>query len=89
MARPGSPRIHLAIGLGVKAAHARYSVLFDTADNGINCLQTVRQAACLDAEVKKILRYKLIIIDKVAEDLPGLHPGEDVLDLGVTCVAAA
>lgn len=30
---PGLGKTHLAIGLGVKAAHAGYSVLFDTANN--------------------------------------------------------
>ncbi len=32
---PGIGKAHLAIGLGVKAAHAGYSVLFDTATNWI------------------------------------------------------
>ncbi|MFJ3821521.1 ATP-binding protein [Streptomyces nodosus] len=30
---PGMGKTHLAIGLGVKAAHAGHSVLFDTANN--------------------------------------------------------
>jgi DNA replication protein DnaC len=32
---PGIGKTHLAIGLGVKATHAGYSVLFDTASNWI------------------------------------------------------
>jgi DNA replication protein DnaC len=35
---PGIGKTHLAIGLGVKATHAGYSVLFDTASNWITRL---------------------------------------------------
>jgi DNA replication protein DnaC len=51
--------------LGVKAAHAGYSVLFDTANNWITRLAAAHQAGQLEAELKKIRRYKLIIIDEV------------------------
>ena len=36
---PGTGKTHLAIGLGVKAAQAGYSVLFDTASNWITRLR--------------------------------------------------
>jgi DNA replication protein DnaC len=62
---PGLGKTHLAIGLGVKAAHAGYSVLFDTANNWIIRLAEAHQAGRLEAELKKIRRYKLIIIDEV------------------------
>jgi DNA replication protein DnaC len=62
---PGLGKTHLAIGLGVKAAHAGYSVLFDTANNWIIRLTEAHQAGRLEAELKKIRRYKLIIIDEV------------------------
>lgn len=62
---PGIGKTHLAIGLGVKAAHAGYSVLFDTASNWIARLTAVHHAGRLDAELKKIRRYKLIIVDEV------------------------
>ncbi|MFI6244451.1 IS21-like element helper ATPase IstB [Micromonospora sp. NPDC050795] len=61
----GLGKTHLAIGLGVKACHAGYSVLFDTASNWIIRLATAHQANRLEAELKKIRRYKLIIIDEV------------------------
>jgi len=54
----------LAIGLGVKATQASYSVLFDTASNWITRL-AAHQSGHLEAELKKIRRYKLIIIDEV------------------------
>ena len=62
---PGLGKTHLAIGLGVKAAHAGYSLLFDTANNWIIRLTEAHQAGRLEAELKKIRRYKLIIIDEV------------------------
>jgi DNA replication protein DnaC len=62
---PGLGKTHLAIGLGVKAAHAGYSVLFDTANNWITRLAEAHQAGRLEAELRKIRRYKLIIIDEV------------------------
>jgi DNA replication protein DnaC len=62
---PGIGKTHLAIGLGVKAAHAGYSVLFNTASNWISRLAEAHQAGRLEAELKKIRRYKLIIIDEV------------------------
>jgi len=62
---PGIGKTHLAIGLGVAAARSGHSVLFDTASNWIARLATAHQAGRLEAELKKIRRYKLIIIDEV------------------------
>ncbi|WP_433296077.1 ATP-binding protein [Pseudonocardia sp. CA-142604] len=46
--------------MGVKATQAGYSVLFDTATN-----RPAHHAGQLETELKKIRRYKLIIIDEV------------------------
>ena len=62
---PGIGKTHLAIGLGIKAAQAGNSVLFDTATNWIARLGAAHHAGALEAELKKIRRYKLIIIDEV------------------------
>jgi DNA replication protein DnaC len=62
---PGLGKTHLAIGLGVKAAQAGYPVLFDTASNWITRLASAHQTGHLETELKKIRRYKLIIIDEV------------------------
>ncbi|WP_410644239.1 IS21-like element helper ATPase IstB [Amycolatopsis sp. lyj-346] len=62
---PGIGKTHLAIGLGVKATQAGYSVLFDTASNWIARLTAAHHGNRLEAELKKIRRYKLIIIDEV------------------------
>ncbi|MFF1414586.1 ATP-binding protein [Streptomyces sp. NPDC058289] len=56
---PGIGMTHPAIGLGVKATQAGYSVLFDTASNWNARLATAHQAGRLEAELKKIRRYKL------------------------------
>lgn len=62
---PGIGKTHLAIGLGVKAAQAGHSVLFDTANKWITRLSAAHQMGQLEAELKKIRRYKLIIVDEV------------------------
>lgn len=62
---PGVGKTHLAIGLGLKACHAGYSVLFDTASNWIHRLADAHAKNQLDLEIKKIRRYRLIIIDEV------------------------
>ncbi|UJP40362.1 IS21-like element helper ATPase IstB [Cellulomonas palmilytica] len=62
---PGLGKTHLAIGLGIKAAQAGSSVLFDTATNWVDRLARAHHAGALEAELKKIRRYKLIIIDEV------------------------
>lgn len=62
---PGIGKTHLAIGLGIKAAQNGHSVLFDTAGNWINRLAIAHQGGALETELKKIRRYKLIIIDEV------------------------
>lgn len=62
---PGIGKTHLAIGLGIKTAQSGYSVLFDTATNWISRLAAAHQSGALDTELKKIRRYKLIIIDEV------------------------
>lgn len=62
---PGIGKTHLAIGIGVKAAQAGHSVLFDTASNWIARLGAAHHTGTLEAELKKIRRYRLIIIDEV------------------------
>ena len=62
---PGIGKTHLAIGLGVKATQAGYSVLFDTVNNWIARLAAAHHQGQLEAELKKIRRYKLIIIDEI------------------------
>ena len=62
---PGIGKTHIAIGLGVKAAHAGYSMLFDTASNWIARLAGAHHAGQLEAELKKIRLHKLLVVDEV------------------------
>jgi DNA replication protein DnaC len=81
---PGLGKTHLAIGLGVKATQAGYSVLFDTASNWITRLSDAHHAGRLDTELTKIRRYKLIIIDEV-----GYIPfGQDAANLFFQLIAS-
>lgn len=62
---PGVGKTHLAIGLGIKAAHAGYPVLFDTATGWVNRLQIAHAAGRLEHELKRLRRYRLLIVDEV------------------------
>ena len=63
---PGVGKTHLAIGLGIKACQAGYPVLFDTAAGWISRLTDAHQHhGGLDKELKRLRRYKLLIIDEL------------------------
>ena len=62
---PGVGKTHLAIGLGIKAAHAGYPVLFDTATGWAGRLQAAHAAGRLEHELKRLRRYRMLIIDEV------------------------
>lgn len=62
---PGVGKTHLAIGLGVKAAQAGHPILFDTATGWINRLAAAHSSGRLEQELKRLRRYRLLIIDEV------------------------
>ena len=62
---PGVGKTHLAIGLGLKATAAGHPVLFDTASGWITRLTAAHTEARLPAELKRLRRYRLLIIDEV------------------------
>jgi DNA replication protein DnaC len=62
---PGTGKTHLAIGLGIKAAHAGHRVLFATATEWVTRLQSAHQSGRLAAELTRLARYGLIIVDEV------------------------
>jgi DNA replication protein DnaC len=62
---PGTGKTHLATGLGIKAAQAGHRVLFATAVEWVARLQAAHQQGRLAAEVVKLRRYGLIIVDEV------------------------
>lgn len=62
---PGVGKTHLGIGLGIKAAQAGYPVAFDTATGWADRLACAHQGGRLQAELKRLRRYRLLIIDEV------------------------
>jgi DNA replication protein DnaC len=62
---PGTGKTHLSIGLGIAAAHHGHRVLFATAVEWVARLQTAHQQGRLAAELTKLRRYSLLIIDEV------------------------
>ena len=75
---PGVGKTHLAIGLGVKATHAGYPVLFDSATGWVARLEAAHCAGRLEAELKRLRRYKLLIIDEVGY-LPFDHDAANLI----------
>ena len=62
---PGTGKTHVAIALGVAACHTGQRVLFATATDWVARLQDAHQRGRLAAELTKLRRYGLIIIDEV------------------------
>ena len=62
---PGTGKTHLAIGLGVTACRHGHRVLFATATDWVTRLSDAHRSGRLPAELVKLRRYGLIIIDEV------------------------
>ena len=62
---PGTGKTHLAIALGIKAAEAAHPVLFDSATGWINRLAAAHTAGTLERELRRLKRYRALIIDEV------------------------
>ena len=62
---PGTGKTHLATALGIAAAHAGHRVAFAPATGWITRLAEAHRTNRLDAELRKISRYGLIVIDEV------------------------
>jgi DNA replication protein DnaC len=62
---PGTGKTHLAIALGIKAANAGHRVLFATATEWVTRLQTAHAQGRLPAELARLRRFGLIIVDEV------------------------
>lgn len=62
---PGVGKTHLGIALGIKACHAGYPVAFDTATGWAARLHAAHQGNRLEHELKRLRRYRLLIIDEV------------------------
>jgi len=62
---PGTGKTHLAIGLGVKAAQQGHRVLFASATDWVTRLADAHHTGRLGAELKRLRRYPLLIVDEV------------------------
>lgn len=62
---PGTGKTHLAIALGIKAAQSANPVLFDSATGWIDRLTKAHAAGELERELRRLKRYRLLIIGEV------------------------
>ena len=62
---PGTGKTHLAIGLAIKAAQAGHRVAFATAVDWVARLKTAHHAGRLPAELAKLRRIGLLVVDEV------------------------
>ena len=69
---PGTGKTHLAIALAVTAAGHGHRVLFATATDWVTRLSEAHQLGRLPAELARLRRYQLIVIDEVGY-LPFAH----------------
>ena len=62
---PGTGKTHLAIGLAIRACQAGHRVLFATASQWVARLAEAHHAGRLQAELVRLGRYPLLVIDEV------------------------
>jgi DNA replication protein DnaC len=62
---PGTGKTHLATGISIRACQAGHRVLFATAAEWVDRLAQAHAAGRLHAELTRLGRYPLIIIDEV------------------------
>ena len=62
---PGTGKTHLAIGLAIRACQAGHRVLFATAAQWVARLAEAHHAGRLQAELVRLGRYPLLVIDEV------------------------
>jgi DNA replication protein DnaC len=62
---PGTGKTHLAIGLAIRACQAGHRVLFATAADWVNMLAEAHHGGKLQAELVRLGRYPLLVIDEV------------------------
>jgi DNA replication protein DnaC len=62
---PGTGKTHLAVGLSMRACQAGHRVLFATAAEWVDRLAEAHNTGRLHAELTRLGRYPLIVIDEV------------------------
>jgi DNA replication protein DnaC len=62
---PGTGKTHLATGIAIRACQAGHRVLFATAAEWVARLADAHQAGTLQAELARLGRYPVLVIDEV------------------------
>jgi len=62
---PGVGKTHIAIGVGLEAISAGFSVYYITSATMISKLKIAAQRGTLDRQLKTLRKYKLLIIDEI------------------------
>jgi DNA replication protein DnaC len=62
---PGTGKTHLGIALAIKACQAGHRVAFATAQQWIDRLEGAQHRNALDAELKRLERYSLLVVDEI------------------------
>ena len=62
---PGTGKTHLSIALAVQAARRGHRVAFATAHEWVNRLGAAKRAGRLDAELERLSRIPLLVVDEV------------------------
>ena len=62
---PGTGKTHLATGLAIRACQGGHRVLFATASEWVTRLADAHHAGKLQAELTRLGRYPLIVVDEV------------------------
>jgi DNA replication protein DnaC len=73
---PGTGKTHLAIGLGIAAIEAGYSIYYVTSSVMIEKLRRAHQRGTLDRALKTLGKYKILIVDEIGYlpmDKEGAH----------------
>jgi DNA replication protein DnaC len=62
---PGTGKTHLGIALAIKACQAGHRVAFATAQQWIDRLEQSQHRNALDAELRRLDRYSLLVVDEI------------------------
>jgi DNA replication protein DnaC len=62
---PGTGKTHLGIALAIKACQAGHRVAFATAQQWIDRLEQAQHRNALDAELRRLERYSLLVVDEI------------------------
>src|ERR1044072_221112 len=62
---PGTGKSHLAIALAIKACQHGHRVAFATAQQWIDRLEQAQHRNALDAELRRLERYSLLVVDEM------------------------